>query len=103
METWMEMVITILVTFIASSGFWGFVQSRSTKKSAERQILLGLAHDAIIVQCDKYIERGYIYDDEYKDLNDYLYKPYVALGGDGSAERAVKQVQEKVELRYRKY
>ena len=30
--------------------------------------------------------------DEYKDLDDYLFKPYIALGGNGSAEKMMKEV-----------
>lgn len=102
MEAWLQTIITVIGTVIASSGFWAYMQSRDKKKSAERQILLGLSHDAIIQQCDKYMKRGYIYDDEYKDLIDYLYTPYSELGGNGSAERAVNLIKQKLEMRTRR-
>lgn len=102
MEVWLQTFITIIGTVIASSGFWAYMQSRDKKKSAERQILLGLSHDAIIQQCDKYMKRGYIYDDEYKDLIDYLYTPYAELGGNGSAERAVTRIKQNLEMKTRR-
>lgn len=102
MDNWLlQTVLTIVGTVIASSGFWAFIQSRDVKRSAQREILLGLAHEAIINRCNIYIERGYIYEDEYKDLHDYLYKPYRNLGGNGSAERAIHQVRDNIEMRYR--
>lgn len=52
------------------------------------QLLVGLAHDRIVYLGMKYIERGYITRDEYENLNDYLYVPYAAAGGNGSADNA---------------
>jgi hypothetical protein len=40
----------------------------------------------------EYIERGWISRDEYENLHDYLYKPYKELGGNGSAERVMQEV-----------
>jgi hypothetical protein len=40
----------------------------------------------------KYIQRGWITEEEYKNLNDYLYKPYEELGGNGSAKRIMMEV-----------
>lgn len=39
-----------------------------------------------------YIERGWITKDEYENLSDYLYEPYKALGGNGSAKRVMEGV-----------
>lgn len=46
----------------------------------------------------EYIKRGWITKDEYEDLRDYLYKPYKELGGNGSAERIMLEV-DKLEIR----
>lgn len=87
-----QMVITIICSILASSGFWAYLQSRTNKNSAERELLIGLAHDRIIYLGMKYIDRGWITQDEYEDLNKYLYKPYKKNGGNGSAERVMNEV-----------
>ena len=56
------------------------------------QMLIGLAHDRIIFLGMHYIERGWITQDEYENLYEYLYKPYEKLGGNGSAKRIMTEV-----------
>ena len=55
MEPWLQTLLTILGTILASSGFWAYIQERSKRKAAENkhnnletQMLIGLAHDRII-------------------------------------------------------
>ncbi len=84
---WLEMAITVLGAFLASSGFWAWMTNRSNKKSAGTQMILGLGHDRIISLCEKYIERGWISSDEYENLNSYLFEPYTKMGGNGTAKR----------------
>ena len=38
------------------------------------------------------MQRGYITKDEYENLHDYLYLPYKKLGGNGTAEKIMKEV-----------
>lgn len=40
----------------------------------------------------RYIDRGWITQDEYENLNTYLYEPYMKLGGNGSALRVMQEV-----------
>lgn len=96
---WSQMAVTILCAIIASSGFWAFLQNRAERKAAENkqttvetQMLIGLAHDRIVYLGMFYIERGYITQDEYENLYEYLYKPYEKLGGNGSAKRIMTEV-----------
>ena len=56
-------------------------------------MLLGLGHIKIIDICEKYIDRGYITQEEYDSLYNYLYIPYKELGGNGTAERLVQEVK----------
>lgn len=56
-------------------------------------MLLGLGHVKIIETCEKYIVRGYIRQDEYDSLYNYLYLPYKELGGNGTAERMINEVK----------
>ena len=88
-----EIIITVVCSVIASSGFWTFVSKRRDNNNAEAKMLLGLGHVKIIETCEKYIVRGYIRQDEYDSLYNYLYLPYKELGGNGTAERMVNEVK----------
>lgn len=92
MEPWLQMVVTIVCAVIASSGFWAFIQKKNDNKDVKSQMLIGLAHDRIIFLGMHYIERGWITQDEYENLYEYLYKPYEKLGGNGSAKRIMTEV-----------
>lgn len=93
MESTNNILVTILLSAIASSGFWAFLQWIFNHKSLQAQMLVGLGHDRIISLGMKYIERGWITHDEYENLHDYLYNPYNKLGGNGSAKRVIEEVQ----------
>jgi hypothetical protein len=84
---------TIIGSLSASGGLWAFLQKRDTRKNAQTQLLLGLAHDRIIHLGLTYIERGSITKDEYEDLEKYLYNPYSTFGGNGLAEKVMAQVK----------
>lgn len=90
---WVQMIVTVVCSVVASSGFWALVQSRMNKHDANTRLLVGLAHDRICYMGMKYIERGYITQDEYENLNDYLYVPYRESGGNGSAQRVMETVK----------
>lgn len=85
-----EVIVTIVVSVIASTGFWSFIQNINKKKSAETQMLIGLAHDRIMYLSMHYIKREYITKEEYEDLITYLYEPYLELGGNGSAKHMIE-------------
>lgn len=65
-------------------------------------MLLGLGHDRIMFLGLKYLDRGWITQDEYENLNDYLYAPYKKLGGNGSAQKIMAEV-EKLPIRHLDY
>lgn len=88
----LQTIITVVCAVLASSGFWAWLQKKDDKKDLQSQMLIGLAHDRIVYLGMDYVERGWILKDEYENLNDYLYKPYKALGGNGSAQRVMEEV-----------
>lgn len=88
-----EIIITIVCSVIASSGFWTFISKRRDSNNSEVKMLLGLGHIKIIEICERYIERGYIRQAEYDSLYNYLYLPYKELGGNGTAERMINEVK----------
>ena len=88
-----QTIITIVCSVLASSGFWAFLMKRNDSKDVKTRMLIGLAHDRIMYLATEYIKRGYITMDEFENLNTYLYEPYEALGGNGSAKRVMEEVK----------
>ncbi len=93
MAPWIQIVITVFTSVLASSGLWAYLARRTDRRDAKTQMLVGLAHDRILYLGTSYIERGYISNEEYENLHDYLYKPYQKIGGNGSAERVMNEVK----------
>lgn len=90
---WAQVLTSVLIALISSTGLWSYIANYRNKHDAKTRLLIGLAHDRIIYLGTQYIERGYITPDEYENLNDYLYQPYVENGGNGSAKRVMEQVK----------
>lgn len=94
MEPWMkEVLLPIVLAVLASNGLWALIGKRRNKNDVERNMLVGLAHDRIIHLGMVYVTRGYITQDEYENINDYLYQPYEKMGGNGSAKRVMEEVR----------
>lgn len=105
-----ETLIIALITALSSSGACSVIlyllQRRDKKKekphldmtamkdSLDKQsrVLLGIGHDRICYLGGTYIARGWITQDEYENLHDYIYLPYKEIGGDGSADRVMREV-----------
>ena len=94
MEPWVQQIaVPLAVAVLTSSGLWALVSKRADKNDAERKMLVGLAHDRITHLGMAYLTRGYITQDEYENINDYLYQPYEKMGGNGSAKRVMEEVR----------
>lgn len=92
MEIIISIILPILLSLIASGGFWGYVQKKQNYNSSTDKLLLGLGHTELIRQSIKYLERGYLTDYEYEDFVKYLYEPYVGMGGNSLGEKFFKEV-----------
>lgn len=92
MDPLLQTILTIFGSVLASSGLWAFLSKRLENKDVKTEMLVGLAHDRILYLGMIYIERGFITQDEYENLYEYLYKPYENLGGNGSAKRVMTEV-----------
>lgn len=104
-----EVILTIVASVFASTGFWAFITAlmqrrdrRSDKHTLEAKMLKGLAHDRICYLGELYIKKGYISKDDYENLHDYLFLPYKELGGNGTAERIMREV-DRLPLREEKH
>ena len=89
----LQIIVTIVCSVLASSGLWSFIQARREKKDAKTQMILGLGHDRIVNQGMIFIKRGWLMQDEYENLHDYLYVPYEKMGGNGSAKKIMAEVE----------
>lgn len=96
MNNFQMTMITIMSSVFASAGFWSFLtytfEKKNRRRAAEIEMLRGLGHDRIIYLCLQYIDRKSISHDEYENLNEYLYQPYVGLNGNGTAKRLMEEV-----------
>ncbi len=93
MDAWIQTIVTVFCSVLASSGFWAYIMKRQENKSDRTKLLVGLAHDRICSLGESYLARGWITADEYENFYDYLYLPYKACGGNGTAERIVEAVK----------
>lgn len=98
MDPLVQALIISLTTFLAASGgFWTYLKNRGKTKDEEEHnfthLIMGLASIKIIELGMEYIGRGCITKDEYDELMRYLFKPYLALGGNGTAERVMHAVE----------
>ena len=92
MEPWIQIIITIFSSVLASSGLRAYLSKRMESKDVKTEMLIGLAHDRIMYLGMSYIDRGYVTQDEYENLRVYLYEPYERMGGNGSAKRIMQEV-----------
>lgn len=88
-----QIIMTIVCSCLASSGLWALIQRYLDRNDARTQMIIGLGHDRIVWLGLKYIERGYITQDEYENLFKWLYEPYEKMGGNGSAKRIMDEVR----------
>ena len=95
----LQIVVTIVCSVLASQGLWAFLSKHAVQKDAKCDMLLGLAHDRILTLGMHYLSRGdWITRDEYENLYEYLYKPYKEMGGNGSAQRVMAEIDSKLKI-----
>jgi hypothetical protein len=92
-DIWVQIAVPLVAAVLTSSGLWAVIARRADKGDAQRKMLVGLAHDRIVHLGMAYVDRGYVTQDEYENLNDYLYAPYEKMGGNGSAKRVMEEVR----------
>lgn len=92
MASWLQIVLTIFASVMASSGLWAFLGNHLDKRSAERDLIVGIGHIELVFFGMQYIERGWITKDEYETLKG-LYDSYKKLGGNGSGTKVMAEVE----------
>lgn len=92
MPIWLQIILTIFTSVLASSGLWAFLSSKIERSTAEKDILIGIGHIELVFFGMQYIERGWITKDEYETMKE-LYDPYIKLGGNGSGKKIMAEVE----------
>ncbi len=87
------LIITLVGAVFASQGFWTWLGTRNSKKSAKTRLIMGLGYAEICRRAEAYMTRGALTKEEYHDFEKYLYNPYKAMGGDGTADRLMDEVK----------
>lgn len=93
MQHWIELIVTIICAVFSSNGVWALIEKRREKKDSKVRMILGLGHDRIIHLCKFYLEQGWISTDDFENLYEYLYLPYKAMGGNGTAQKLMERVE----------
>lgn len=70
-------------------------EAESLQDSVEllKTAMVGLQHHDLYKTCQTYLDRGYVSTADLNDL-DYLFKPYKALGGNGTGELLYNRVHD---------
>ena len=100
----------ILIALLASTGLWALISKiidicSARKKDLPEQVeqleqqvqlisdmVRGLAYDRICHVGQAYLEKGEISFEERENFRRYLFGPYHAAGGDGTADAIMQQV-----------
>lgn len=89
-----EMLITIIGSVFASSGFWTLILYKAKQKDTGTLMTRGMAHYQIIAEGQKFIERGWITHEEYDDFMKYLGNPYLDSGSNGLAKKMIDDISD---------
>lgn len=92
-EQWVILIVGVIAAIFGSTGFWSWIQSRKNDESNESKMIKGIAYCKIVEKAEKAIARGYIRTEEYDELYTFLFEPYKAMGGNGTAEKLMNEVK----------
>jgi hypothetical protein len=83
----------VTVITLALSGAFRHFKSEKAEQKSMREAMLALLHDRIYQAGHYYCEQQKWCSLEDKRNIEYLYKPYAAMGGNGTGEQAYKAIQ----------
>ena len=90
LKYWIQELFAIIIAILT----WCVKKLRKKKTEYDvlREGILALLHDRLYTACSFFITRGWADLDDRENL-EYLYKPYKALGGNGTGENLYQAVQ----------
>ena len=85
-------ITAIIVALIGVAGsIFSYIRSQQKSNDSERNLLMSVAHWAIVSEAKFYVDRGYITTAEFETFH-ILIKPYLELGGNGLAIKMVEEM-----------
>lgn len=87
-----EVLVPVITALLGSSGIWAILAARKNRHDRANALLLGIARNQIVMIGKMYLSQGYIPIDEYEDFYNYLYRPYIDLGGNGMGEKLYEEI-----------
>lgn len=88
-----EYWITGAFMIFASAGFWSFITRWLDKRSQKTKAMLSVLYLGVKMSCGKLLEQGYANTEEIEDIEKYLFEPYEAMGGNGTAKMLMDKVK----------
>ena len=102
-------IVTLVVGIFGSTGYWSWKATKREKNSEVykriteiednvneymdmmKKSIMGIEYLNVVKHCEGWIERGWVDQDDLRDLQHYIYDPYRQKGGNGTAERIFNQ------------
>lgn len=91
-EVWLRAALIVFGSTMGSTGLWAWLRSRDSRRAATTRLMMGMAYETITSHGLAYIDRGWITKDEFEELRKYFFEPYIALGGNGTAQKIMEEV-----------
>lgn len=95
-----ETTVAVIISCIGSAGLWSVINlliNRHYKKTDDNDVikraLKGLLYTDCIAWGEKYTAQGFIDTQDFNEYLRYHYEPYKALGGDGTIDRLMGELQ----------
>lgn len=92
-SSWWELVVGVLGIVLGSSGLWAYLSKVHERDDGRDRLMKGLAQVVISQKANEYIARGSITPEEFATIYNLVYAHYKELGGNGGAERLMKELE----------
>jgi hypothetical protein len=83
LKYWIQELFALIIAII--TWLWRALLRRKQENDEIKEGMMALLHDRIYQACSFFIARGWCSPEDRSNL-EYLYKPYKALGGNGTGE-----------------
>lgn len=80
---WIQELFALIIAIL--TWLWRVLLRRKKENDEMKEGMMALLHDRIYQACSYFLKRGWCSMEDRSNL-EYLYKPYKALGGNGTGE-----------------
>lgn len=85
---WIQELFALIIAIL--TWLWRVLLRRKKENDEMKEGMMALLHDRIYQACSFFLARGWCSMEDRSNL-EYLYKPYKALGGNGTGESLYKK------------